>query len=166
MQAIVYTSNTGFTARYAEAFAKKTGLTCYSWEEAVKNLASGTDIIYMGWLMAGGVKGLNKAKRAYNLQAVAAVGMQPIADDITPKITERYHLVDIPVFYLQGGYLPEKNKGAYKVMMGTMGKIVNAGVKKKDNPTEEEQKIADTFVSGADYWNEDNLLPLLQWFNA
>ena len=39
--AIVYTSNTGFTARYAALLSEETGLPAYSIKDAGKNLAKG-----------------------------------------------------------------------------------------------------------------------------
>ena len=56
--AIVYTSQTGFTARYAALLAERTGLPCRPLKEAAA-LPRGTAVIYLGWLCAGGIKGLN-----------------------------------------------------------------------------------------------------------
>ena len=55
-RAIVYTSNTGYTARYAAILSEKLGLPAHTLAEAKKTLTAGTPIIYMGWLMAGSVK--------------------------------------------------------------------------------------------------------------
>ena len=63
MDAIVYTSNTGSTQEYADLFSKKTGLPAFSLREAEKKLPSGSEIIYMGWLAAGSVKGFGKAAK-------------------------------------------------------------------------------------------------------
>ena len=54
LHAIVYTSNAGSTARYAQLLGQATGLPVFSAQEAHKNLASG-DILYLGWVMAGTV---------------------------------------------------------------------------------------------------------------
>ena len=51
MEAIIYTSNTGSTKRYAEMLSRKTGLAVYSLKEASKKVAANSEIIYMGWLM-------------------------------------------------------------------------------------------------------------------
>ena len=50
--AIVYTSQTGFTARYAALLAERTGLPCRPLKEAAA-LPRGTAVIYLGWLCAG-----------------------------------------------------------------------------------------------------------------
>ena len=56
MKAIVYTSQTGHTQRYAQMLAERTGVPAYSLKEAGKSLRRGEEIFYMGWLMAGTVK--------------------------------------------------------------------------------------------------------------
>ena len=50
--AIVYTSNTGYTKQYAGMLGKNTGLPVYSLEEAMKELGAGDSILYLGLLMA------------------------------------------------------------------------------------------------------------------
>ena len=72
--AIVYTSQTGFTARYAALLAERTGLPCRPLKEAAA-LPRGTAVIYLGWLCAGGIKGLKGARRRFRTAAVCAVGM-------------------------------------------------------------------------------------------
>ena len=53
--AIVYTSNTGYTEQYAMLLGKATGLPVYALAEAEAKLAPGNHILYLGWLMAGKV---------------------------------------------------------------------------------------------------------------
>ena len=57
MNAIIYTTNTGSAERYAKLLAEKTGLPAYSLAEAKKAVPNGAEIIYLGWIMAGVVKG-------------------------------------------------------------------------------------------------------------
>jgi hypothetical protein len=75
MKAIVYTSKTGSTKRYAEMLSAETGLPAYALDGAGKKLAKGSEIIYMGWIMANSVKGYKKAAGRYAVRAVCAVGM-------------------------------------------------------------------------------------------
>ena len=51
--AIVYTSNTGYTAEYAYLLGGKTGLPVYALAEAAGQLSEGSSVLYLGWLMAG-----------------------------------------------------------------------------------------------------------------
>ena len=75
LSAIVYTSQTGFTRRYAEMLAQKTGLPAC--EMGAPAPARGTGVLYLGWLRAGGVQGLAKARRRWDVKGVCAVGMSP-----------------------------------------------------------------------------------------
>lgn len=55
MDAIIYTTNTGSTGRYAKLLENKTGIPAYSLAEAKKKVAVGAKIIYLGWILAGAV---------------------------------------------------------------------------------------------------------------
>ncbi len=68
---LVYTSATGFTARYAQLLSRKTGLPCLALERA-KELPGDTPVLYLGWLCAGGIKGLKKARKRLAVRAVCA----------------------------------------------------------------------------------------------
>ena len=57
MDAIVYTSNTGSTKRYAELLSQMTGLPAFALGDAKDKLSANAGIIYLGWIMASGVKG-------------------------------------------------------------------------------------------------------------
>ena len=61
MKAIVYTSQTGFTRQYAQLLSEKTGVPAYELKEAAGKLPRDSEVFYMGWLMAGSVKGLERA---------------------------------------------------------------------------------------------------------
>ena len=75
IQAIVYTSETGATAQYAQLLAGQTGLPVYTLREASSALAAGTEIVYLGWVMASGVKGYADAAKRFGVRMVCAVGM-------------------------------------------------------------------------------------------
>lgn len=75
MNAIIYTTNTGSTEHYAKLLAQKTGLPVYSLAEAKKRVFAGAEVIYLGWIMAGSVKGYAEAAKRYRVRAVCAVGM-------------------------------------------------------------------------------------------
>ena len=47
MKAIVYTSNTGYTARYAKMLSEKTNLPFLTFAEAKDHLSKGDEIIFM-----------------------------------------------------------------------------------------------------------------------
>ena len=63
MKAIIYTSNTGSTERYARLLAEQTGLPAYSLAEAKEAVP------------AGSVKGYGAAAKRYRVRALCGVGM-------------------------------------------------------------------------------------------
>ena len=74
MNAIIYTTNTGSTECYARLLTQKTGLPAYSLAEAKKRVFVGAEVIYLGWIMAGSVKGYAGAARNANGQRAEKVG--------------------------------------------------------------------------------------------
>ena len=63
MQAIVYTSNTGHTEKYARLLGEKTALPVYSLIDAKAILDKKSEIIYLGWLFANHVRGYKSASK-------------------------------------------------------------------------------------------------------
>ena len=57
MKAIVYKSNAGHTMQYAIILSKKLNIPCYDIKDAIKYLSKGDEIIYLGWVCAGRMKG-------------------------------------------------------------------------------------------------------------
>ena len=101
MEAIVYTTHTGSAAQYAGMLAKETGLAAYSLDEARGKVPADSEVIYLGWVMAGTVKGYAAAAKRYIVRAVCAVGMtQPGAQGKT--LRERNKLPEsVPLFQLR-----------------------------------------------------------------
>lgn len=155
ISAIVYTSNTGFTRRYAEMLAGKTGLpACDLAGGAVPG--RGTSVLYLGWLCAGGVKGLKKARGRFHVKAVCAVGLAP---DSNGKVLEEQ---DLPAFYLRGGYAPERLTGIYKLMMKPMASMIA----KAPAEDEHQREMKEAMVHGGDFVSEEQLAPVLAWIQG
>lgn len=163
MNAIVYTSNSGYTEQYAMMLGEKTALPVFNLKNA-KSLAAGSDIIYLGWLMAGTVKGLGKAKKRYNVKAVCAVGMSP--DDSQKSDIESTSKIDAPIFVLQGGFDIKKLHGVYKFMMTMMAKSVGKKLAEKPDKTPGEEDMFDLMVNGGSRVSEERLAPVLEWYEA
>lgn len=150
--AIVYTSDTGFTARYARALSEKTGLPCRKLDQTE---AKGQRVIYLGWLRAGSLCGLKKARRRYTVAALGVVGMSP-----TPNGKAMEDMA-LPAFYLPGGYAPAGVKGLNKLMMTMMEKALSRTPPKN----EEEAAMLQALREGCDWVDETRLEPLLSWLN-
>ncbi len=102
--AIVYASATGFTRRYADLLSERTGLPCFALG-AVPGPDRGAAVLYLGWLCAGGIKGLRKARARYKVQAVCAVGMSPAGTAYTDQVRAQNHLENLP-FSTSGAATP------------------------------------------------------------
>ena len=122
MQAIVYTSKNGHTAEYAQILGTQTGLTVYSLKDAEKQLGKGTQIIYLGWLMASRVSGLNKARKEFKVSAVCAVGLCDTGSLLTEVRKVNTLPEDFPLFTMQGGMDKDKLKGFDKLLINMLTK--------------------------------------------
>ena len=170
MKAIVYTSQTGFTERYAQLLSEKTGVPAYPLKKAGKYLRKRDDIFYMGWIMAGRTNGLDSAAQRYTVRGVAMVGMSPEGNgglwDIACK-NRGFADGGAPVFYLRGGYAPDKLKGLHKLLMGPMSKSVVQEIREKGaRATESELEMMNLFLNGGDRFDESQLDPIVQWFQC
>ena len=157
ISAIVYTSATGFTARYAQMLAGETGLPAFRLEEA-NALAPGAPVLCLGWLRAGSVRGLKAARRRFRVEGVCAVGMAPEAD--TEQLRRDNGLEDAPLFYLRGGYAPDKVRGLDRVLMAAMKRHL-AG--KSD---QQSQAALAAMRQGADWVSGGQLGPVLAWLTG
>lgn len=164
IKAIVYKSQTGHTKQYAEILGGKTNLPVYELNTAAKELSRATEIIYLGWLMAGTVKGYKKAVKLFAVKAVCGIGMSG-GDSQLADMRKANHISDsMPVFYLQGGFELDKLHGIYKLMMKTMKSTVGNGLADKENRTPEEDAMLDLLLHGGNLVSADNLTQLLAWY--
>ena len=160
IKAIVYTSNTGYTERYAKLLGDKLELPAYSAKDAKKNVPKGSEILYFGWLMAGSVKGYPQAAKKYNILALCGVGMaEGGAQD---EAVRKAYGLGIPVFTLQGGYDHNRVKGIYKVMMNTLYRMIG----KKKDLTEQDRVMLEMIENGGDFVCEENLAPVMEWYQS
>lgn len=163
MNAIVYTTNTGSSKAYADMLGTKTALPVYAWDDALKTLDAGTEILYIGWLMAGAVVNLAKAQKRFSVRAVCAVGMTS-SKEMEDSVRTRNKLpTDMPLFLLQGAYDKTKLHGMYRFAM----KIVGAALEKKiaaiPERNEEEELILTMLRYGGSGVREEKLAGVLVW---
>lgn len=163
MNAIVYTSNTGFTAQYAGLLGEKLNLPVYSLDAAKKELVAGAEILYLGWLMAGQVKGYKQAAKRYKIAAVCGVGMGAGGSQIEEVRKGNAIPENVPLFTLQGGFELGKLHGIYKFMMSTMKRTLGKKLAEKPDKTAEEQDMLDLLLNGGSRVSEENLRPVLEW---
>ena len=162
IQAIVYTSNTGSTERYAKMLGHELELPVYSLDEAKKALKGGQEIIYLGWIMAGTVQGYREAEKHYQIVMVCAVGMEPAGKE--QELREKNGISgDAALFALQGGYSPDRLRGIQKLMMrmitGSMAKTLAA----KADRTPGEDDLLDLMRHGGSRVSPENLAAPIRW---
>lgn len=166
MNAIIYTTNTGSTERYARLLAQKTGLPVYSLAEAKKRVLAEAEVIYLGWIMAGSVKGYAEAAKRYRVRAICAVGMGQTGTQ-TDSVRKKSGIpADIPLFTLQGNFDVKKLHGVYRPMMEIMVKTAGKGLAEKSDRTPEEGDMLDMMLHGGERVKEENLSTVLDWYSA
>ena len=162
-QAIVYTSNTGFTREYALMLGEKTNLPVYSRQESSGKIARDSSVVYLGWLMAGKVQGYADAAKQYSVEAVCGVGMGSTGSQME-DVRKNNNIPDsTPVFTLQGGFDMNKLRGVYKMMMQVMKKTVGKKLADKPDRTPDEEEMLDLLLHGGSRVSEENLAAVLEW---
>lgn len=161
--AIVYTSNTGFTAQYARMLGERTGWKVYPLDAAWSALAQGTPVIYLGWLMAGQVKGLKKARKRFEICAVCGVCMGETGSQIEDVRRANAIAAELPVFTMQGGFDMKRLHGVYRFMMAIMGKTMGKRLSQKPDRSAEEETMLRLLNEGGSCVSEENLSGVLAW---
>ena len=160
---IVYQSNTGFTRQYAEMLAKAEKLRCFSLDEA--RLDAGTEVFYMGPLMAGRITGADKAAKQYKVVGVCGVGMSPPGKDVLHTINKANAAITAPMFYLQGGWAPKKVGFIKRRSVEMITKSFREALQAKSNRTEYEQQNLDMLLKGGSFVAYKNLDTIRNWMH-
>lgn len=160
MKAIVYTSNTGHTAEYAQILGRQTGLPVYALSRAAKELPKGTPIVYMGWLFASYVKGYAKAAKRFDIRAVCAVGLCDTGA-LLAEVRKAISLnAEMPLFTLQGGMDHSKLQGINKFMISMLLKMLQ----KNQDPTEDDKRMLELVKNGGYFVSPEHTESFMQWY--
>lgn len=159
--AIVYSSNTGFTAKYADILGEKTSLPVYTIDEAEKSLPSGTDIIYLGWVFAGRIKDWNRAAAKYRVKAVCAVGIGSGTDSAEVIRENMQFKKELPLFAIPGGLDIKKLRGMNRFIISRIRGSAVKRLSKMKNLAESDLITLTLLKSGGNAVNEKFLQPLL-----
>ena len=166
MDAIIYTSNTGSTERYAKLLSQETGLPVYPLTGAKQAVPAGAEVIYLGWIMAGSIKGYTEAAKRYTVRAVCAVGMARTGTQ-GEDVRQKSHVpTDVPVFTLQGGFDVKKLHGPYRLMMDVMIRTAGKALANKPDRTPEEDEMLEMMRHGGDHVAVEHLADVLTWYDA
>lgn len=166
MNAVIYTTNSGSTERYAKLLAHEAGLPVYSLSEARRAVCRNSEIIYLGWIMAGTIKGYAKAAKLYNIRAVCGVGMGQTGSQMS-DVRDKTHIpAGTPLFTLQGNFDVKKLHGIYRPMMALMVKTAGTGLSGKESRTPEEDDMLDMLLHGGQRVKFENLKAVLDWYSS
>ncbi len=168
---VIYTSQTGFTKRYAEWISETVNADCYDLSDAKKmNLNSYNTIIYGGWACAGGISKLNWFKS--NIEnwkdkklIVFCVGASPIENpEIEPALKNNFTETErenISIFYCPGGFNYEKMSTTSKMMM----KLFLQANKAKKNKTPADEEMIRMISSSYDISDKKYIEPIIKCIN-
>lgn len=163
MKAIVYTSETGHTEHFAKLLSHEIGIPAYELKQAGASLKKGDEVIYLGWLMAGNVKGYKKAAEQYRIAAIGAVGMYNTVAQLEDIKKNNKLPASMPVFPLDGGFEIEKLSGLYKFMMNCMKKGVSKKLESKEELTPDEVVTLKMMKEGGSLVSANQLDEFKSW---
>ena len=172
---IIYNSQTGFTARYAQWMAEATGATSIGLKEAKKKKAAFFDdydtIVYGGWVMGGNVSKLKwfeqhladwKNKRL----AVFAVGASPAESEMVAEFMEKTfggsQWSGVAGFYCQGGLNYDRMSAPNRMLMKMLKKSLDGTPDK----TEQEIEMAKMIGSSYDISDRRYAQPVIDWIEG
>ena len=161
MKAIVFTSKCGHTAEYAGILGKLTGLPVYSLKDAEKQLENGISVIYLGWLMASRIKGINKAKKKFKVSAVCGIGLCDTGSLLTEVRKVNTLPEDFPLFTMQGGMDKDKLKGFDKLLINMLTK----GLASQKERSETDERMLNLLTHSENFVSEKNTADFMKWYN-
>lgn len=169
---IIYTSQTGFTKKYAEWLASKMGGDLLELKEAQKKddafFRDYEAIVYGGWVMAASVVKvkwfLGKAASWKDKKlAIYCVGGSPNdnpdVEVMLNKLLDQEQREYIKAFYCQGGFNYERMNAPSRLAM----KMFVSALKKKKDPTEEEKIMTEMVATSYDISDEKYLEPIVDY---
>jgi len=163
---IVYNSKTGHTRQYAEMLAKAARLKAYSMHEALSALPEREPVVFLGWLMAGHISGIDQAVRRWNVRCAVGVGMSPAGKDVLATISKANYVPNAPVFYLQGGWAPKRVGWFQRRAVNAVTRSTRKALLAKISRTEQEQAYLNMLLRGGSFVEYQNLKPIQDWLET
>ena len=172
---VIYTSQTGFTKRYAEWIAYRMSGDLIDLKDAQKKSAEYFEeydaIVYGGWAMAGTVVKvkwfLEKAVNWKNKRLVVfCTGGSPIdnpdVDTMLQKVLTDEQREYIKAFYCQAGINYENMNTPSRLAM----KMFVSALKKKKDATDDEKKMAEMISSSYDISDIKFIEPIVEYLES
>ena len=165
---VIYTSQTGFTKRYAEWIAEAAEADCLSLSDAKKkDFTPYEAIIFGGWACAGSISKISWFKENIDKWAdkkliAFCVGASPMeSPEVEKALKQNFgasELQSVNAFYCPGGLNYEKMSAPSRIMMKLFVKTLQA---KKDK-TQEEQEMVKMISASYDIADRKYIGPILE----
>lgn len=168
ISAIVYASNSGYTAQYAKMLGEATGLPVNDISQ-MHNPQPDQQVIYLGWVMADKCVGARKAMKFFDVRAMVRVGMGPgtkAAADMLHDQLLRDFGKEVDCFALQGGFDIKKLHGPFKWIMLVKCREILKNLEEKKPLNEAQQLTYDMAKKGASAVSAGALAPVVDWYKA
>lgn len=155
VKSIIYESNTNHTKQYAEMLGDILKIPVYNVKDVKKKIKKNEEIIFLGWVCASKIQGLNKVKK-YNIKCIGAVGAYPTEQEYinSLKLTNK---IGTELFYLRGGIDYNKLKGFKKKLLQFVGKMMTMDDKI------ENKEMVELFKNGANFVSKENVVPMVKY---
>ena len=163
---IVYNSKTGHTRQYAEMLAAAEKMKVYSLQEAQNVLPEKEPVLFLGWLMAGHISGIDQAVRRWDVRCAVGVGMAPDGKDNLATMAKANFVPNAPLFYLQGGWAPKKVGWFQRRAVGMVTRATRKQLLAKKNRTRQEEAYLSMLIRGGSFVEYQNLKPIQDWLAA
>ena len=164
---VIYSSQTGFTRRYAEWIAEAAGADCLELSDAKKKDFSAYEAIIFGsWACAGGISKIRWFKERIDgwegKKLIAfCVGGSPMENpDVEAALNRNFSEPErkkVKVFYCPGGFCYEKMSTISKLMMKMFLKTLKA----KKEKTQDEEAMIKMISSSYDISDKKYIEPIL-----
>ena len=169
IDAIVYSSLSGSCEEYAHRMSAALHVPFFTEQSHICPI--GRKVVYIGWLLAGKVVGLNKAKERYNVVGVVSVGMGAPAANAEEVCRKKNGLgADVAVFPLQGRFdlkrLPLPYRLIMKVKIKDIAKRLNAKAAKTTLTPAEQACLTMATVGRGEPATWDGIKAAIDWVEA
>ena len=166
MRAIVYTSNTGSTAKYAKLLSHQICVPSFSMVEAKTKVKPEQKSFIWDGLWQEKSKDIRKLPESTisRQYAVLEWGRQEhslLRSERKNKVPQR-----IPLFTLQGTFDVKKLHGVYKMMMNVMVKTAGKALADKSDRTPEDDDMLDMMLNGSERVKAENLKHIIDWYDT
>lgn len=162
IKAIVYTSKTGTTEWYAKTLGEELNLPVFTFKEGKISLSKSDEIIYLGCIRADNISLLSEARSTFTTSIVIGVGLTVTGGRMEEVRKANNIDASIPLFTLQGGFIPSRLHGIEKLILSLVVKSQRKNLKKKTNRTKDEEDMLSLLTNGGTRTTKDNLKAVIE----